>query len=190
MAFNIDDFKSGFQGGTRQNRFFVEGIIPFSNGNLSKFHITTTQIPPMSTVATEYNYFGRKVYYPGEKQFSTWSVIVLDDTDTNGNLWKKFQSWQNSINNHTTNNSSIISPTATYKASDWKIRHLNLNGSEEEADILKTFILHGCWPKTIEPIAFNMGNVNSLNRFSVIFVYDYIEIGGISSTTIPTQPNN
>jgi hypothetical protein len=65
-----------------------------------------------------------------------------------------------------------------------------LNGSEKEADILKTFILQGCWPKTIEPIAFNMGNVNSLNRFSVIFVYDYIEIDGISSSTIPTQPNN
>jgi hypothetical protein len=190
MAFSIDDFKSGFQGGTRQNRFFVEGVIPFGNGNLSKFHITTTQIPPTSTVATEYNYFGRKVYYPGEKQFSSWSFIVLDDTTTDGNLWKKFQSWQNTINNHQSNNSSIINANTTYKAYDWKIKHLNLNGSEESADILKTFILQGCWPKTIEPISLNMGNVNSLNRFSVVFIYDYIEISNISSTVIPTQPKN
>jgi hypothetical protein len=173
MAFHISDFKNAFLGGTRQNRFYVEGTIPGGNGNLSKFHIKTTQIPSVTTLVTEYQYFGRKAFYPGEKQYGSWSMIVLDDVTENGNLWKKFNKWQNLINNHTSNNSIT---NTSYKANDWKIRHLNINGDESEDNILKTFILQGCWPKVIEPINFNMTNPNLLNQFTVIFVYDYLEI--------------
>jgi hypothetical protein len=41
-------------------------------------------------------------------------------------------------------------------------------------------MLKGCWPKTIEPISFNMETPNSIVRFSVVFVCDYFEIPGIT----------
>lgn len=176
MAISISDFKSAFNGGTRSNRFLVSGVIP-GNGVISKFHIATTLIPSMSSQRIEYNYFGRKAYYPGEKQYTPWSVMILDDTSADGNLWKKFSNWHNTINNHETNNSFLPTIASDYKANNWTVNHLNLNG---EANPHKSFIMHGCWPKTIEPIQFSMTSPNTLVKFSVVIMYDWIEMTGIT----------
>jgi hypothetical protein len=138
-------------------------------------------IPQLSTKTLSYDYFGRKYHYPGEKDYGTWSFTVLDDNSTGaGDLWQKFHQWQNAINNHDNNlsfqasNSTNTIDTATYKAINWRINHLTLDG--ESLNSLKTFIMHGCWPTAIQPISFNMANPNSLNSFVVIVVYDYIEL--------------
>lgn len=174
MGISIQDFKGAFNGGMRANRFSVEGIIPFSGGNLSKFHIRATQIPNLASTTVTYDYFGRKINYPGELQFTGWSVIVLDDVSENGNLWKKFNTWQNTINNHENNISTIETAENSYKAYGWKLHHLSLNG--EETDPVKTFIMDGCWPKSIKEISLNMTNVNVLNAFSAVFIYDNIRV--------------
>lgn len=176
----ISDFKRSFNGGTRSNRFVVEGIIPFANKPITKFHIKTTALPSLATQTTEYNYFGRKAYYPNEKSYQTWSLKVLDDTGPNEDLWKMFNTWQNKINNHLSNNSYILTKDNDYKAYNWKIKHLKLNG--DEADPLKTVILHGCWPKSVLPMTLNMANTNALNEFDVVFVYDWIEISEVTKT--------
>jgi hypothetical protein len=178
MANSITNFKERFNGGTRLNRFVVEGNIP-GNGSFSKFHIRATQIPILSTPSLEYNYFGRKKFYPSEKQYPAWSVIVLDDITENGNMWKKFSNWHDKINSHDTNISTIPGVGSDYKAYGWKIKHLSLNGEKDEP--LKTFTLHGCWPRTVGSIGFNMGNPNALNQFPVVFLFDWIEIDDITT---------
>lgn len=174
----ISDFKKAFNGGSRSNRFVVEGTIPFANKPITKFHIKTTALPSLSSQTTEYNYFGRKAYYPNESSYQTWSLKVLDDTGANQDLWKMFNVWSNRINNHLSNKSSILTKNSDYKAYNWKIKHLNLNGDERNP--LKTVILHGCWPKSVMPMGFNMANTNALNEFDVVFVYDWIEIPGVT----------
>lgn len=176
---SINDFKVNFNGGTRENRFLVEGSIPYAKGKISRFHIKTTQIPSLSTVPIEYGYFGRKAYYPGEKQYQTWSMRIIDDTGKDGNLWKMFHTWHNRINEHKTNKSETLSPNKDYKAYGWKIHHLNLNGDESRP--LKTFILNGCWPKVVDSVLFSMTNPNALNEFTVVFLYDYLEIKDITA---------
>lgn len=190
---SLVDFKNNFFGGSRANRFFIEGYIPSFGGVASsqaftRFHVRATQIPQLTTKTLSYDYFGRKYHYPGEKDYGTWSFTVLDDYSETGdnNLWKKFNKWQNEINNHDTNrtfyqgttaqtnSSSSNSDPSKYKAVNWKIHHLHLDG--ETRNPLKTFVMHGCWPTSIAPIAFNMNNPNVLNSFSVIMVYDYIEL--------------
>lgn len=175
MGISIQDFKGAFNGGMRANRFSVEGIIPFGYGSLSKFHIRATQIPNLASTTVTYDYFGRKINYPGELQFTGWSVIVLDDLGDN-DLWKKFNNWQNTINSHESNLSSLNS--LAYKANGWKIKHLGLNG--EETDAVKEFTMHGCWPKSIKEISLNMTNVNVLNAFSAVFIYDSIEVNSVT----------
>ena len=177
----IADFKAAFNGGTRANRFMVEGTIPYAqsgSNSISKFHIQTTTIPPMSSQRIQYEYFGRKGFYPGEKQYGPWSVIILDDTGTH-DLWKKFSVWHNKINDHNTNISTIPTTVTDYKAYNWTIKHLNLNGEE---DPHKTFIMDGCWPRTIEPIQLNMGSPNTFVQFSVVFLFDSIRMPGITDT--------
>jgi hypothetical protein len=198
----ITDFKLNFNGGSRANRFYIEGDIPNfkaaggaspSGSAFTKFHVRSTMIPQLSTKTLSYDYFGRKYHYPGEKDYGTWSFTVLDDNSTgDGDLWKKFQQWQNAINTHHDNisfqgssNLTSTSDSATYKAINWKINHLQLDG--ESVNSLKTFIMHGCWPTAIQPISFNMANPNSLNSFVVIVVYDYIELVDSSGVYITKQ---
>ena len=181
----LNIFKTKFNGGTRSNRFEVTGNIP-TGGSLTKFHIRSTIIPQLTSTTIEYSYFGRKFYYPGEKQYSTWSFNVLDDNPKNPssieNLWSMFHSWQNKINQHETNKSFDLNNTQnSYKADFWRIRHLNLN---DNGAPLKEFVMHGCWPTSVEPLPLNMGSNNLLNSFNVIMVFDHIELysgGGTSS---------
>jgi hypothetical protein len=172
---SLNAFKGNFDGGTRQNRFVVRGVIPFGNGQISSFHIRSTLIPTLQTSTISYDYLGRKSHFPGEKMYSTWSVAVLDDpTAQTYNLWRSFHRWQNTINNHLTNvPDPSLSGTATpaYKANGWEVKHLDLNGNT-----LKTFVLNGCWPRSINEINFNMGRPNVLNTFNVVFVFDTIQI--------------
>ena len=167
---SILDFKNAFNGGTRENRFLVKGNFPGTptNNSISQFHVTATQIPTLSTMVMEYNYFGRKLYLPGEKQYGSWSMRIVDDVGT-GDMWKKFSDWQNLINSHELNDSATPN---NYKKDGWEVQHLDLNGDLP----LKKFILNGCWPKTIEPIVFNMANPNTLNQFYVVMIYDTIEL--------------
>jgi hypothetical protein len=186
----LSDFKINFVGGTRQNRFLVSGTFPdLAQTNTtsttstttilpSYFHIRSTLIPTLQTSTISYDYFGRKHHYPGEKLYSTWSVSVLDDNpiavSASGNLWNKFHSWHNAINNHDDYTTQYPTQLDNYKA-DWTIQHLNLNGIA-----LKTFKLGGLWPRTINEISFNHSRPNVLNTFNVVFVYDTIEIVGVT----------
>lgn len=177
MTIDIAAFKTAFNGGTRENRFIVTGSIPYGGGEMSQFHIKSTFIPPMSTQRMQYEYFGRKAYYPAEKQYGPWSIVVIDDTGS-GDLWKKFHKWHNTINNHKTNISTIITNTSSYKADGWTVKQLNLDG--EEDDDIKAFTMNGCWPKVIEPIQLSMVNPNNLILFQVLFIYDTVSFKDIT----------
>lgn len=185
MSSFITNFKNNFSGGSRANRFLVKGNIPFTEGfrnSFTNFHIRSTILPEMTSTTLTYDYFGRKFHYPGEKQYSTWAFVVLDDTGNNS-LWSSFSRWQNKINDHATNNSHMFSsPQSSYKANDWQISHLNLNG--DVANPLKTIILHGCWPVQVGQLNFNMAKPNFMNTFQVMIMFDYLEVKGFGNTAL------
>jgi hypothetical protein len=177
------NFKENFYGGTRSNRFRVDGQFP-TGGGFTDFHVRATTIPNAATKVLSYDYFGRKFNYPGEKEYGTWSFQAWDDTGTN-NLWGQLQKWQNYINDHDTNISAINAngtgapgSVGGYKAYNWKIQHLDLNGNTKP---LKEYILHGCWPAGIQQVTLNMGSPSTFNSFNVIIVFDYIEIKDVTS---------
>lgn len=177
------NFKNNFYGGTRSNRFYIEGSFP--GGSFTKFHIKTTSIPSVPSKSLEYDHFGRKWLIPGEKSYEgTWSFAVLDDYQAGNdsvNLWKQFQTWQNLINNHDTNVSAGFN--GSYKRDGWAIYHLGINGEQGSSGVkpLKKFILNGCWPVSIRPITFNTTVTNQLNSFEVTIQWDSLEIGGITT---------
>jgi hypothetical protein len=174
----LNEFKTNFLGGTRGNRFLIEGTVP-TGGRFTRFHVRSTIIPQLTTKTLTYDYFGRKYHYPGERDYGNWAFTVLDDTGQQNNLWHMFQNWHNDINNHETNQSFDISDGRDYKAYNWKIKHLNMNG--DEANPLKEFVLQGCWPASVSQLPLNMLQPNTLNSFNVIIIYDYIEIKNITS---------
>lgn len=172
----LSSFKDNFFGGTRSNRFLIQGNIPYGSGSrFSQFHVRSTIIPQMTTKTLSYDYAGRKFHFPGEKDYGNWAFTVLDDVGAQNNLWRMFSVWQNEINNHTTNNSRDYN--GDYKGYNWRIKQLDMNGNQT----LKEFILQGCWPASIQPITLNMLQPNTPNAFNVIIIYDFVEIQNISS---------
>ena len=179
----LNEFKTNFFGGTRSNRFLIEGNIPATSqgARFTPFHVRSTIMPQVMSTTLTYDYFGRKFHYPGEKQYSTWVFTVLDDTGDK-NLWRYFQEWQNRINNSNTNMSALINQSTTYKVSNWRIKHLDINGDQ----VLKTFILHGCWPAQVGQLSLNMTTPNTFSTFQVMIVFDQMEIQGYN-TNITTR---
>ena len=169
----LNDFKNNFFGGTRANRFRITGNFP-TGGGFTDYHVRATTIPTVESKTISYDYFGRKFHFPGEKGYGTWSFSVWDDTGTN-NLWGKLHRWQNKINDHNSNISTIV--PSDYKVDGWKIQHLDMN---DTGIPLKEFELFGCWPAGIDPISLNMQQPSTLNSFNVIIVFDYLKITNIT----------
>ena len=183
---DMSAFKSAFNGGTRANRFLVSGYVGLGQTQTPHtFHVRSTFIPPITNITLTTNAFGRKLNIPGDREYSPWQITVYDDfgdidqtgsaTNTPNNLWKLFHSWHEDINSHQTNTSSLDFPHLDYKNS-WKVQQLDLEGN-----VIKTFQMNGCWPKSVTDIDFNMTRRNFLNTFSVIMLYDDIEISDIEA---------
>jgi len=179
----LNDFKNDFFGGTRSNRFRIEGSFP-TGGKFTDFHIRSATLPRVTSKTLSYDYFGRKFHYPGERDYGTWNITMWDDVGDN-NLWGKLNRWQNLINDHDKNKSATPrlgggQTSREYKANNWKIQHLDLNGNTLP---LKEYILHGCWPAGIQPVQMNMGSPNVLNSYTVMIVFDFMEIKNITRRT-------
>jgi hypothetical protein len=176
MAQSIYNFKSEFYGGTRKNRFLVEGSFP--NGQWNKFQVLGASLPQVTLLTNEFNHRGRKLKLPGDRIYgkqgeSSWVVNVLDDNNQNNSLlWSKLHDWSNSINNHETNTGSQDNPIS-YKRDAWTIKQLDLNCSTNP---LKTVILYGCWPFSVGEIDLDMTANDEYVTFNVTFVFDYIDV--------------
>jgi hypothetical protein len=172
----LNDFKNTFFGGTRSNRFRIDGSFP-TGGRFTDFHIRSATLPRVTSKTLSYDYFGRKFHYPGERDYGTWNITMWDDVGNN-NLWGRLNKWQNLINDHDKNQSSIL--PKRYKSDNWRVQHLDLNGNDQP---LKEYILHGCWPAGIQPVQMNMGSPNVLNSYTVMIVFDYMEIKNVTRRT-------
>jgi hypothetical protein len=180
---DLGAFKSNFSGGTRANRFLISGGIG-GNAESQKFHtfhVRSTFIPPITNFVLSVDAYGRKLNIPGDRQYAPWQLTIYDDVESGNEqsnnpkeLWRLFSNWHNNINRHSNNTTAIAAPYTNYK-NTWTIEHLDLNGNTNS---LKKFILRGCWPKSISDIDFNMTRRNFLNTFSVIMLYDEVEVVG------------
>ena len=191
---DMTHFKNKFYGGTRSNRFVVNGAIqsgPSETGIDQPFHIRATFIPPITNITLTLNAFGRKLNVPGDREYSPWQITIYDDFKKDGgnggynsNLWSQFSKWHDDINSHELNTSANNTGTnyLSYKQ-NWNVSHLDLNGNT-----IKKFKMIGCWPKTVSDIDFNMSRRNFLNTFSVIMLYDSIEILPDGENSFATDP--
>lgn len=168
MATTLSQFISNFKGGTRRNRFLITGSWPTGVANTTTtFHILTASLPPSNLGMVTVPFRGREVNFAGDRQYDPWEILVLDDTGADVNLWKSFHKWQKLINDHLTNTNTAANDSFTSLKKEWRVDHLDLNGT-----IIKTMILKGCWPALVGPVQFNMKE-NTFNTFGVRMNYDY-----------------
>ncbi len=74
---SIDEFKSNFHGGTRRNRFEINGGV--GDASLSTFHAYAFNLPQVGIGEIPVDYRGRRVYIPGDRDYPVWTLTILDD---------------------------------------------------------------------------------------------------------------
>jgi hypothetical protein len=101
----------------------------------------------------------------GDRTFSPWSITVLNDT--NFKIYRAFERWMNAMNNMT-DNEGLTNP-GNYQV-DVVVQHLDRNGAT-----LKTYILRGAFPTTLDDIALSAGDNDTVETFGVSLTYQYFE---------------
>lgn len=177
MANTISDFKNGFNGGTRVNRFVVfpqwpAGIAPPQTD--SSFKIISASLPAVTVNTISVPYRGRLVNFAGDRQYSPWTVGVYDDNNTQ-NLWRAFQTWKERLDGHW--NHKVYNNDFAYRSlqTTWRIQQLDVNNNQ----VLRQIYLYKCWPSVIGEIGLNMGE-NNFVSFSVSLTFDHIKIDGMA----------
>jgi hypothetical protein len=169
---SIIDFKNGFNGGTRANRFIVVPTwprnVPYAP-NDSTFKMVSASLPAVQINTIGVPYRGRIITFPGDRQYGTWAVGIYDDNNTN-NLWSSFHKWSELMDGHYTH--TVTGDDFSYKSlqTTWMVKQLDANGN-----ILKTITLYKCWPSVVGEISLNMGEAGFVG-FSTTLTFDYINI--------------
>lgn len=186
MSQTISDFKNGFNGGTRANRFAIEFNWPtsvVSNGPNLTYHAVAAKLPEGELGSISIPYRGRVAHFAGDRDYKPWTVTIIDDTGNNES-WSLFHKWSNLLNSHKTNTAT----DQTFKASGAnsllktivvnQLSHATNNSNTATAGhaVLRKITLNHAWPSEVGQIGFDMGEGGSLVSFTVTFSYDYHEL--------------
>lgn len=187
MSNTITDFKNGFNGGSRANRFSVDIQFPSFGENSTlnvpttfHYHAVAAKLPEAELGSISIPYRGRVAHFAGDRDYKPWTVTILDDTGIKAS-WRAFHAWSNLLSAHTNNKTK----DSTYK-NDILLKTVKFNqlrdpaiGSDNgvvSSTHTRTITLYHAWPSEIGQIGLDMGEGGSLVTFSVTFSYDYYTI--------------
>jgi hypothetical protein len=173
MPFNISAFKSNglVYGGTRPSLFNVFLNVPagigIDNVSVDKFRFVcrTAELPDSSISSIDIPYFGRKIKVAGERQFTDWSVTVMNDEDFA--VRSLFEAWSNALNRLVSNVRDPSLSAEQYKQ-DLEVIQYSKDGSE-----IRSYMIIGAFPTQIGAIALDWDSANQVETFTVNFSYDY-----------------
>jgi hypothetical protein len=167
---SITNFKSGFNGGTRANRFEVNIVDGWPDSAPdaydTTFKIIATQMPLVQINTIVVPYRGRPVNYAGDRQYSPWSLTVYDDSNDNS-LWRAFNRWKEMLDGHKTHETYDVTYESLQKT--WNLYQFDTNGNT-----IRQIQLYKCWPSNIGEINLNMAS-NDPVTFSVQMMFDKID---------------
>jgi hypothetical protein len=179
MSQTIGNFKSGFNGGTRANRFSVDITWPEGVGNLSpdtlEYHAIAAKLPEAELGSIAIPYRGRVAYFAGDREYKPWTVTILDDTGSNAS-WLAFHKWTNLLSDNETNKVDDPKYVNTHKSIIFKQLHDPTVSDSTGHEPIRVITLTNAWPSEVGQIALDMGEGGNLVSYSVTFSYDYYTI--------------
>lgn len=164
MTFSINEFKSQLiGGGARPSLFQVQITNPISGIADFKipFMVEAAALPASNTGEYPINYFGRQIYYPGDRTFDPWTVTVINDEDFA--IRNSMEAWSNAINSHVSNTRSLPQVVK----SDAIITQFGKDGT-----VLRVYNFEGIFPTNISEIGMSWSDTDQIERFQVTFRYD------------------
>lgn len=194
MPFNIDTFRSQYQGGIRPTQFqiiitppaalSVAGVgVGGTNGSSSitetiamMAHATTA--PPMIQDSVRVYYFGRPIKVAGDRDYPDWTVSIYNDNDFA--VRNFLESWQNLQNTIVDNVMDAAAFPSAYKGDAQVIQY------ERDGSVAKTYNLVGIFPVNIDAMTLGWDAVNQVQTFDTTFAMDYwlpSHLDGLASQT-------
>ena len=170
----ISTFKNNFDGGTRPNRFIVNGNIGTVGVLPNYLMVKAASMPIQSLGIIPVPFRGRVAKLPGDRAYAEWTITLIDEAGEK-NARQKFEKWHEKFNSHKDNITSqdVISGVGG-EYSDWTVTQLNMQG-EELTD--RTIRLHNCWPTEVGAIELTYDSADQLTEYSITLAYDYISHG-------------
>ena len=174
MAFSVNEFRSQMAGdGARPNLFEVSMPFPiFSSPANAQSKLTfmckTAQLPGSTIGTVPVQYFGRELKFAGNRQFTDWTVTVINDEDFV--IRNAFERWMNAINGHATNIRNLAALLVGSYSVDATVTQFGKKG-----DNIKNYRFVGCFPTDITPIDLDWGSNDTIEEFSVTLAYQWWE---------------
>ena len=170
----IGDFKAKFDGGTRPNRFVIEGEIgpPFGTpaGDWSIL-VKAGSMPVQTLGILQIPYRGRIAKIPGDRVYAEWTFTMIDEVTENHR--RAFEEWHQLFNHHEDNTvdfQEILSGTG-FAYTDWTVTQLDMAGAEISNRKVR---LVNCWPVEVGAIDLSYDTADTLTEYSVTLAYDYL----------------
>lgn len=201
-GFTVSEFRAALQGGSRPNLFKVRiPAVPESVGTPLQegfdFVCRSAALPSSSLGLIEVGINGgRRLKMGGDRVFAEWTTTVLNDE--NFAIRSNIELWQNRIVSSNFNNGRIspedsvgrqftgndlFSVVEIYQLDDngdeiESTLNFKLNGTDASAKVnLASVKLINCWPSDISTIDLSYDTTDTVEEFTVTWVYDYCLYG-------------
>lgn len=174
MAFNINELKANLRyGGARPTLFRVQISNPVNGASDLKtpFLIQATNLPSWMVGRIDVPYMGRRLPFPGDRQFEDWTVEVINDEDFL--IRNAFETWNNSLNSLENNVRDLPSSEAIHYQSIASVTQLSKTGQP-----LRTYEFLNIWPQNLGPIQLAWSAQDQIEVFTTTFAYDSYRVIG------------
>lgn len=171
MAINssISSFRDNFFGGTRPNRFLVNGNVNGQDLSDEGFLVKSTTLPASTVGVIPVPYRGRILKIPGDRLFAEWAIVVIDDADEGRDLRSEFVGWSNAINTHVGNKTDDPNVSDTLSKNSWTVQML----SQKDDAVIREITLHNVWPIEVSAVDLTYDTADTIVEFGVNLAYDY-----------------
>ena len=170
VGITLDDYRAQVKEVARPNRFFLsipgkpKGINPFNFSEEMQYHVKSAALPGRTLGdITNLYWQGMNNKIAGDPTFDDMPIIFINNV--NFNLKLLMEQWM----------SGIVDPITNTRLShdDYKgIIRLDQLG-KGAGNIIATYFLHGCYPKSLEPVELNQETIDQIEEFTVTFSLDY-----------------
>lgn len=142
----------------------------------------SASLPAMNINPVQVPYFGRHYPIPGDRDFGTWSITVMNDEDFQ--LRNMFESWNNNMNSLISNRANVNTPTTNMV--DLQVNQYGKNGPGDSTGIIRGYNIVNAWPANIGAIGLDWDATNTMETFDVTFYFSYFTpFSGYSPTQAP-----
>jgi hypothetical protein len=171
MPFNLDTFKSNFQGGARSYLFmfspqFPAGVSSIPAAPETKYLVRATSVPESTTEEIIVNWQGADRKLAGKQTFADWTITF--NVDMQSTVRVAYEEWIKSI--HNVDGDHKYGYPVDYEMTQ-NLWMLNYDGSEHILDIE----LVDAFPKSVSAITLDYSAMD-IAQFDVTFGYLYHRI--------------